>query len=62
MRGCLTLKFFGSWKTVKGSLRLMLAEAALLESSRLSFSIASVGGWGGRTSVMVKMEMRQMNI
>ena len=65
MRGCLTVKFLGSWKTVKGSLTvswdsgagLALAEAALL--SMASLSMASVGGTGERTSVMACLQVTE---
>ena len=52
--GCLTLKFFGSWNTVNGSCEEICAgdEDSLL---RESLSIASVGGAGERTSVMMKV-------
>lgn len=52
--GCLTLKFFGSWNTVKGSCEAMAAgdEDSLL---RESLSNASVGGAGERTSVIMKI-------
>jgi hypothetical protein len=49
MRGCFTVKFLGSWKTVRGS----LAEDWLAETpfSRESFSIESATGES--TSVIV---------
>ena len=51
MRGCLTVKFLGSWKTVKGSWETRVCGEGDW-ASRDSFSIASVGG-GESTSVIV---------
>ena len=56
MSGCLTLKFLGSWKTVNGSCEEMgVGELDGLLVSRESLSIASVGGAGERTSVMLRV-------
>jgi hypothetical protein len=56
MRGCLTLKFLGSWKTVRGSYRGSYAvdggDESLLSMAR--FAIDCVGGTGEATSVIAK--------
>jgi hypothetical protein len=67
MSGCLTVKFLGSWKTVKGSLAMTVesgaglplvvdgpeGDGAVLLLSGESLSMPSAGGTGERTSVMV---------
>ena len=55
IRGCLTLKFLGSWKTVNGSFNEKDAGESDWVESRESLSIASVGGAGERTSVILRV-------
>ena len=61
MRGCLMLKFLGSWKTVKGSVwGTMVLDEEEVDwgwDSRESLSIDSVGGTGEMTSVMIGKEV-----